>query len=329
MKQKLSCEIIRDLLPSYAEGLTSAASNDAVRTHLESCPKCRQALADMREPGHEETAVEIDYLKTVRRRTKKKIILAVLGAVASVALFLCVWIFAIGSPAPAYLLDYQIDVDGTSVSLGGVSRETYKRYTFTTIREQDGILDVTVRFAPSRLDGGDLFVKTYQAKEPIQAIRINGQVVWEDQITVSELASLLFDAKNPYIGDMTANQRVADILAIADQFGSYTNELHTVTEPYGWDINLKRAFAGAQLEHSRELMEREACLLLATVGNLGYVTWNYTVDGTAESLTITAEDATERAGQDIKQCAETRAGLTRLIESLGPAPVTDQPLIVQ
>lgn len=329
MKQKLSCEIIRDLLPSYAEGLTSAASNDAVRTHLESCPKCRQALADMREPGHEETAVEIDYLKTVRRRTKKKIILAVLGAVASVALFLCVWIFAIGIPASPYTLDYEFEVDGTNVKLTLTSRAANRRYTFSTIRERDGVLDVTVRYAPTCFKGTSLFCKPYQAKEPIQAIRINGQVVWEDPMTVSELSSLLFDARNPYIGDMTANQRVADILAIADQFGSYTNELHTVTEPYGWDINLKRAFAGAQLEHSRELMEREACLLLATVGNLGYVTWNYTVDGTAQSLTITAEDATERAGQDIKQCAETRAGLTRLIESLGLAPGTDQPLIVQ
>lgn len=124
-----------------------------------------------------------------------KIALSVLGAAAAIALLICIWIFAIGRPTPAYMLDYTFEVDGTSVKLSGASLERYKRYTFSTIRERDGVLDVTVRFAPSRNDGADLFTKTYEAEGPIEEIRIGGQVVWEDQVTISELASLLFNVK--------------------------------------------------------------------------------------------------------------------------------------
>lgn len=320
MNQKLSCEIVHDLLPSYVEGLTGEVTNNAVRTHLASCPKCKQVLADMQEPKCEDVIAEIDYLKAVRRRAKRKIILAVLGAVATVALLLCIWIFAIGQPTPVYMLDYKIEVDGTIVNLSGFSLEKYKRYTFSTAREQDGVLDVTVRFAPSRLDGGDFFTKTYQAKETIATIRINGQVVWENQVTISNLASLLFDAKNPYVGDMTANQRVADALGISGLFGPYTNELRTSAQPYGWDLNLQRSFTAEEAEQVRKWMERYACAMLATIGNLGYVTWNYSVDGTEQSCTVTAEDATAHVRKDIKQCAETLSGLTKLLEALGIPP---------
>lgn len=320
MEQKLSCEIVRDLLPSYAEGLTSDVTNSAVQAHLESCQSCRQALAVMREPARENAAAEIDYLKTVRRLTKYKIALSVLGAAIAIALLICIWIFAIGQPTPAYMLDYKIEVDGTSVDLSGLSLERYKRYTFATVRERDGVLDVTVRFAPSRLDGADLFFKTYQAKEPIAKIRINGQVVWENQVTISKPASLLFDAKNPYVGDMAANQRVADALGISGLFGSYTNELYTSAQPYGWDLNLQRSFTTEEAEQVRKWMERYSCAMLATIGNLGYVTWNYSVDGTGQSCTVTAEDATAHVGKDIKQCAETLSGLTQLLEALEIPP---------
>ena len=44
---KLNCEIIRDLLPSYIDGLTSQESNRLVEEHLESCAECREYLKEM------------------------------------------------------------------------------------------------------------------------------------------------------------------------------------------------------------------------------------------------------------------------------------------
>ena len=42
MKNDLTCGVVRDLLPSYVEGLTSPESNTAVERHLSECPDCAQ-----------------------------------------------------------------------------------------------------------------------------------------------------------------------------------------------------------------------------------------------------------------------------------------------
>ena len=75
MKNDLSCEVVRDLLPSYLDGVASGETKAAVERHMEECPDCRETLRRMKEP--EETALteekEIDYLKMVRRRSSRKV----------------------------------------------------------------------------------------------------------------------------------------------------------------------------------------------------------------------------------------------------------------
>ena len=44
---KLPCDIIQDLLPSYADGLTSPASSKAIEAHLAECQTCAAAYAAM------------------------------------------------------------------------------------------------------------------------------------------------------------------------------------------------------------------------------------------------------------------------------------------
>ena len=46
----LSCNIIRDLLPLYAEDMASPDSAEAVRAHLRECEDCRRELGNMKEP---------------------------------------------------------------------------------------------------------------------------------------------------------------------------------------------------------------------------------------------------------------------------------------
>lgn len=46
---KISCDIIRDLLPLYAENMTSQASSEMVETHLGECEGCTNYL---KEPPH-------------------------------------------------------------------------------------------------------------------------------------------------------------------------------------------------------------------------------------------------------------------------------------
>ena len=48
MKQNIPCELIRDLLPLYVDGLTSEASNREIKEHLETCGSCRERYERMK-----------------------------------------------------------------------------------------------------------------------------------------------------------------------------------------------------------------------------------------------------------------------------------------
>lgn len=45
----MKCEIVRDLLPSYIDGLTSSVTNEEIEKHLDECVMCRQFYREMRE----------------------------------------------------------------------------------------------------------------------------------------------------------------------------------------------------------------------------------------------------------------------------------------
>lgn len=80
MKNDLTCGVVRDLLPSYIEGLLGEDSREAVDRHLKTCPACtaqKEAMAARTGPEPEEAAKEVDYLKRVKKGTVKKIVLAV------------------------------------------------------------------------------------------------------------------------------------------------------------------------------------------------------------------------------------------------------------
>ena len=47
---KTNCDVIRDLLPLYAEHITSEATNALVEEHLAECEVCRAELEQMEQP---------------------------------------------------------------------------------------------------------------------------------------------------------------------------------------------------------------------------------------------------------------------------------------
>ena len=78
----MKCEIIKDLLPSYIDELTSEVSNEAVKEHLSECESCRAYYEEMKqqEPRILETAGrEIDYFLRVREETIRKVLLSVVA----------------------------------------------------------------------------------------------------------------------------------------------------------------------------------------------------------------------------------------------------------
>lgn len=83
MKTTLPCCAVRDLLPLYAEQLTSEETAAAVREHLDGCADCADVFRKMngiKEPKLEEEP-EVDYLKGLRRSRKRWILGAICAAV--------------------------------------------------------------------------------------------------------------------------------------------------------------------------------------------------------------------------------------------------------
>ena len=89
----MKCEIIRDLLPSYVDGLTSAESNREIETHMEGCEPCRKILKQMQEEVQEKapkTKRKINPFRKFNRRMR--------GAVA-VAVAVCIGVGGFGYKA--------------------------------------------------------------------------------------------------------------------------------------------------------------------------------------------------------------------------------------
>ena len=56
---KHECDIVRDLLPLYAEKLGSEATTELVKEHLKGCPACRVELEKLRRSGVDEAFIKL------------------------------------------------------------------------------------------------------------------------------------------------------------------------------------------------------------------------------------------------------------------------------
>ena len=82
----MKCDIIRDLFPSYMDGLTSEASNEAIREHLEDCEPCKEILEQMQQEAEElaePPKKKIDPFRKFNRRMKM-----VVAATVSICIYL-------------------------------------------------------------------------------------------------------------------------------------------------------------------------------------------------------------------------------------------------
>lgn len=69
---KISCEIIKDLLPLYAEGLTGAETSAEVEEHLKECGECRELYANIKKEELHGEGEEIAPLTALNRSLRKR-----------------------------------------------------------------------------------------------------------------------------------------------------------------------------------------------------------------------------------------------------------------
>ena len=83
---KLSCNVVRDLLPNYSENLTSEETNGEIQKHLEECEECTELLKNIEEGRGEnihENKRDVRLFKKLKKRINKKVITVIIICAAA------------------------------------------------------------------------------------------------------------------------------------------------------------------------------------------------------------------------------------------------------
>ncbi len=342
MKNDLTCGLVRDLLPSYVDGLLGPESQEAVDRHLADCPGCAATLAAMRAPEGEagpkaeEQTREVDYLKRVKKRNAWKIVLAVACTAGALFAALLLKAFVIGTPFQPELMAAVGTVEGDTLHLSLMSVTSAHAFHSWRVEIKDGAASIYARdvlVSPLFSNGGGTVDVPLDGVREVWLGGPEGKLLWQDGMTISRLALDLMDAKTPYCGDPTAMARIAELLCLPVHFGSYTFSLQTSNRPYVCTIES----ANPLNDEQRRLADAYNMLALALVGNLEVS--RFVCPGrdgrpeTAGSVTLEEADGTllpkmaaeynAAHGTDwalkpsVKDYAQTPADLQRLLLILG------------
>ena len=294
MKNDLTCAVVEDLLPSYAEGLTSSETNGAVERHLAGCKGCSAKLAAMRAPEpeqeREETAKEVDYLKKVKRRGWKRVMLAVLLTVLVLLGALAAKVFVIGSPASVDTMAVRTWTAGGQLWVDVTSNVSANAYWGWDTEVENGTARITAREVVVSPIHPTAWGRIGVPLEGVEEVYLCGRLIWQEGLITVALQKFetLYEAQTPYVGDPSALNRIAQALYLESLLGNYTFSLQTAAEPYGWTLEFGREMVGGQTDI---MMSYLAPQMLAVVGNLGTVSWTYQdADGNTQTRTITLEE---------------------------------------
>lgn len=88
----MECDIIRDLLPLYADGLATESSRRIIEDHVRTCPECKKLLDEMTAPLETEPEDRTEQiLEMLYKKQRRKTILTIVSVFLAVVL--AVWGF--------------------------------------------------------------------------------------------------------------------------------------------------------------------------------------------------------------------------------------------
>ena len=315
----LPCELIEDLLPMYVDELTSPVTNKAVEEHIGACENCNRKYKLMKHPVSEKSqkeVKEIDFLKKTKKKTRKKIILwaALIWFVA--VTFVCFLYFFSGKNMNPEYLSYHLEVSGKDLSVS-VSTISSQGIQHIEINEVEGVVEITVRGVPKSLIYKGSRKANYTASEEIRQVWIGNRIIWANGEPISNITGQLYNLYNPYVGNMPSNGKIVNALNMTVFTGDFQNELQTKNEPYAWKMILQNDFSDNRKEVLEERLKIYAYMLLALVGNVSEIEYEYKIEGQKYTLTVDEKQASQFAGVDIKTVGEDINKLENLVRKTG------------
>lgn len=319
MESRIRCEVVRDLLPSYIEGLTSEVTNEEIESHLSACKECEILYCEMKTPIEKPIETkELDYLKKVKERTNKKVFFVGALIVGLFLLLIGIRMYVVGGNVNS-VADYYTFMSSTNdgkevlIVQGELANRTsvYKKHTIT-VKNGTATINLVERAALPWEDNNNYYVG-YEIPSGVNQILLNEHVIWEDGVLITQEANEIYETKHEYVGDMSANGRTARALQI-EKFGQYLNSLKTTEEPYGWTMEFTDIITKDTIFNER--MTQYAYVILSLIDNLGEVSWEYNNGSSVITMTVTTEDATKALGQDIKEYSKNIAQFQNLLNQL-------------
>lgn len=271
MKNELPCAVVRDLLPSYIEKLTEEETAAAVKNHLEKCQDCRSRYESMAGENEriQTDSKEVDYLKTVRKKNRKKIVVSVLAAGFLVLAAVSAKLFLIGTAVDGNSVAVQIagDTGNSSLTVSFINIDSATVLTGIKVRQEADVIDISARkVLVSPVHPPEEISVPVDLNE-IREIRAFGETVWKNGTEIEHYTIRLMKNKTQYAGNASAVNR---LISSMDLDAPHTLELQTGREPYGITIH----FSDTIQENRRFMIEGHACLLLSMIDNLGEVYWD-------------------------------------------------------
>lgn len=105
----MKCEIVKDLLPSYIDGLTSAESNSEIEEHLITCQECTEMLEQMKtEIDVEDVELNREMIKPFKKLNKR--------VLKSVLITLAACIVVVGSYFYFFGIGWKVDSDDLNIT---------------------------------------------------------------------------------------------------------------------------------------------------------------------------------------------------------------------
>ena len=337
MSNKLDCHVVKDLLPLYADGLTGEETSRDIKDHLDECKNCRaQFLAMTGQLAGEEQAEkeredkEIDYLKKVKKHSKRAAVIIACAALLVIAVL--GWRFFIRGSADGRQ-EISAEVEGSrTVHLNARTTGSSLAISGIDVFEDNGTLTVCARTVPAGLRRNDSCSKTYTASSDIKQI-FDGEakVIWENGTSIEPYVSNMFAKKVKYVGDAPAVSRLVNAVTYPGMWELGLEggvELQTASQPYGLILKCR-----ANNFVSKEVLTKHASLLLALIENLDYVEYRLQLDEASyTTVRVTSEDALAFAheqaafGYESRTAAEEEILKAKSIKDLGKSALSLQML---
>lgn len=340
MKTNLPCEVVRDLLPSYKDGLTSEVTNEAVEEHLAGCEECSQTLERMCDPiepavVQPEGDKTIDFLKKVRRVDRWKIIAACVAVLVLVGVGIKLMQTYVGHDITASVDKVSVKFEDGVLSVDGSFEDanlTVLRARLVALNMKDSNGNSLNGYYRLQIEGRDYkagsseeqvsdFHVEKQVNGDVNAVYLadTGWIVWSGDRTIT-LETEMF---NESVMDEYKNLRqkggtnwLTGYFELEAFMGSTLSDVNS-------DGSKVTIYLDRAVDHGFERMEllyceRYAYALMAGIEKLDSVefVWVCDQDG-KQAETFTREQANEFIGGDISEMAGTLAGKQNVLRQLG------------